>query len=265
LGEDVAGGTRDRYRRYAERKGLAWHSFATEHDPPFIHDLRRMDRVDPELARWLSSLRRPAGIFSQNSLAGPYLCRVCAALEIDVPGEIGVVGADSTDVALACQPPLSSIRVPAETIGYMAAKLVVDMLEGRSPPTEPVIVPGSKLIGRASTGALPQAGCDVDMALTFITNHACEGVTVNDLVMQTQEVSRMTFHKRFCEATGMTPGKALQERRLSEARRLLAETVFSISAVAGMCGYANDLYFSQVFRRSEGVAPRTYRRLHQRR
>lgn len=53
----------------------------------------------------------------------------------------------------------------------------------------------------------------------------------------------------------------LNERRMLEARRLLAYTPMSVAEVAQQLGYDDPAYFSKFFQRSTGSAPSAYRAL----
>ena len=52
----------------------------------------------------------------------------------------------------------------------------------------------------------------------------------------------------------------ITERRLIEARRLLAETTWPVAEVAGRVGFTDPGYFARVFRRDHGVSPQAWRR-----
>ena len=53
----------------------------------------------------------------------------------------------------------------------------------------------------------------------------------------------------------------LNERRMLEARRLLAYTPMSVAQVAQEIGYEDPAYFSRIFQRHTGQAPSAYRAL----
>jgi AraC family transcriptional regulator, transcriptional activator of pobA len=62
------------------------------------------------------------------------------------------------------------------------------------------------------------------------------------------------------DKTGRTVQQWLTERRMTEARRLLATTDLTVETVAGHVGYQDAGYFTKRFRRSHGVAPLAWRR-----
>ncbi|OBH89036.1 AraC family transcriptional regulator [Mycobacterium sp. E2733] len=59
--------------------------------------------------------------------------------------------------------------------------------------------------------------------------------------------------------TGRTVGEWITDRRMAEARRLLAETALPIAEVAGRVGIGDAGYFSRLFSRTHGVSPRAWR------
>ena len=70
--------------------------------------------------------------------------------------------------------------------------------------------------------------------------------------------------KLFRREVGQTPLEYLTARRMSLARELLLSGVtnrysnYTVSQVAEMCGYAEALYFSRVFKKYYGVPPKDY-------
>ena len=65
-----------------------------------------------------------------------------------------------------------------------------------------------------------------------------------------------TFRREF----GVSPINYLISRRIEESRFLLRETDHSLSLIAQMLGFSTLSYFSQSFRRVEGMSPMEYRK-----
>jgi AraC family transcriptional regulator, transcriptional activator of pobA len=59
--------------------------------------------------------------------------------------------------------------------------------------------------------------------------------------------------------TGRTVQEWIIERRMAEARNLLADTDLPVAAVARRVGMSDPGYFSRQFRRTHGTSPRTWR------
>ena len=66
--------------------------------------------------------------------------------------------------------------------------------------------------------------------------------------------------KLFKKETGLTPLQYLTDKRLENAANCLTANggSQSISEIAHQCGFSDPLYFSRVFKRKYGVAPRDY-------
>ena len=71
--------------------------------------------------------------------------------------------------------------------------------------------------------------------------------------------SESRFIRRFREATGRTPARYVQERRLERASELLVSTDYSIDRIAESSGFANRYYFTRVFTQRMGLPPARYR------
>ena len=63
------------------------------------------------------------------------------ALGFDVPGDVSVVGFDNLFLADVFYPPLTTVAQPRAEIGRRAMTLLLDIIAGGPPPSEPVIVP----------------------------------------------------------------------------------------------------------------------------
>jgi transcriptional regulator GlxA family with amidase domain len=73
-------------------------------------------------------------------------------------------------------------------------------------------------------------------------------------------VSPRTFARRFRAETGTTPLQWLLSQRVSEARRLLEETDYSVEAIALRAGFGTAASLREHFRRATATTPSAYRR-----
>lgn len=66
--------------------------------------------------------------------------------------------------------------------------------------------------------------------------------------------------KQFKKFTGLTPNQYLTDKRLENAASILAVSggKNNITETARLCGFGDPLYFSRLFKKKYGVAPRDY-------
>ena len=70
-----------------------------------------------------------------------------------------------------------------------------------------------------------------------------------------EEYFRMLYKAEY----GVSPRKAITDKRIEKAARLLEAGYFSISKVAEECGFENVKYFSTLFHTRFGMSPREYK------
>ncbi len=73
-------------------------------------------------------------------------------------------------------------------------------------------------------------------------------------------VSPATLLRMFQKYLQCTPMEYLLKKRMEKAKNLLRMTELPIKEVAVRCGYPDQLYFSTVFRKHTGEAPREFRK-----
>lgn len=72
-------------------------------------------------------------------------------------------------------------------------------------------------------------------------------------------LSRAQFVRRIRQETGKTFVQYLTDYRIGEARALLQDSHWTVSAIAGFLGFKSSTYFQAVFRKATGQTPSQYR------
>ena len=75
-------------------------------------------------------------------------------------------------------------------------------------------------------------------------------------------MSTRSFARFYERATGLSPGRGVQQIRLDTARRLLETTTRPLKAIAAQCGYGSQEVMRRAFVRDLQMTPREYRRRH---
>ena len=82
-----------------------------------------------------------------------------------------------------------------------------------------------------------------------------------DAFLRTLPFSYDYLRKLFQKEMGVTPHHYLNDLRLQAAAELLSvQSTSSVADIARMCGFREPLYFSKMFKKKYGVAPRYYQR-----
>jgi LacI family transcriptional regulator len=220
---------------------------------------RRWD-LNAAAQRWLRRLPRPVGVFVPNDLWGVQVAQACWCAELRIPEDVAILGVDDDD--LHCQmtrPPLSSIVVPAQQIGYEAAALLDRLLAGEKPPPQPILLPPTGVSTRRSTELLAVEDRDVVTAVRFIREHAYQPLRVGD-VLREVAVGRRTLERRCHQTLGWGLGEEIQRAHLELARRLLAQTDLPMKCLAQRAGFSGFRHMAVVFRQKLGLSPTAYRR-----
>jgi LacI family transcriptional regulator len=218
------------------------------------------ERFEDELAAWAAGLPKPAGVMIASDQLGPYLLEACRRAGLHVPEDVGVVGVDDDEaLCLVSDPPLTSIRPNHIRVGYEAACLLHHLLCGGEAPGQPLLLPPGDVVPRLSTDTLAVADRVVAAAVRFIREHACDGITVEDVV-QHVPVCRSILQRRFQSALNRTVHDEVLRVRLNRAKELLRETDLPLPLIAEKAGFRHQEYMGAVFKANLGVTPAHFRR-----
>lgn len=216
------------------------------------------DRAD--LMRWLGRLPKPAGVFACFDIRGRQVLDACRDAGLRVPDEVAVIGVDNDTVLCELSdPPLSSVAPDTCRTGYVAAELLDRMMSGEQIAPEPYLISPTQVVARRSTEALAVEDPDLVAAIRFIREHACEGISVWQ-VLEAVPLSRRALETRFQRLLGRTPHDEIVRVQIARARQLLAETNLPLKSIAGRLGIRHPEYLNVLFRRSTGQSPGAYRR-----
>lgn len=102
------------------------------------------------------------------------------------------------------------------------------------------------------------------MIRRYIDSHYKEPLTL-DLLAEKANVNKYYLSHIYKEAYGISPISYMISCRIQEGKRLLADTDLSLSQITGILGFSSASYFSQSFRKAEGISPVEYRKSRQQR
>jgi LacI family transcriptional regulator len=235
-----------------------FHWFAGE--PHFAPGPTHRTMEDARLDDWLRRLPKPLGVMACDDARARQVLEACHRAGLRVPDEVAVVGAGNDP--LICEmtdPPLSSVALAAERVGYEAARLLSHLMEGPPEPAPLKIIPPVGMVTRFSTRETTTHDADVAQAIDYIRDHVQEGITVDD-VLRAIPLSRRTLEMRFRSAVGRSPAEEIRRVRIDRAKRLLVDTDADMDGVAQGSGFSSANQLCETFRREAGVSPTRFRK-----
>ena len=216
------------------------------------------------LSRWLKAellkAPRPLAVFCFDDADASRVESVAIESGLSVPGDVAVLGVGDDMVICENQAvPISSVQHDIHRIGYAGAALLDRLMDGGKPPAAPTLIKPTGVTERASTDALAISS-DLVRRVRDIYMDAIANPPSTAQLAERLGVSRATLDRAFAGDIGLSPSKMLMRLRLDEAKRLMASSNLTLAEIAARLGYCNAAYFTNIFRDSEGIAPKEWRK-----
>lgn len=144
---------RARERRRAFEDGLS--EVGAPIDPELIFE-RDFEFIEGHTAmyRMLNAPDPPTAVFAANDILAIGAIAQCRESGVQVPREISVIGFDDLPIARFSTPGLTTVHVPASSMGRIAATRLLQLIDGETVPS-PDVLP-VQLVVRESTGPVQQ-------------------------------------------------------------------------------------------------------------
>jgi len=92
----------------------------------------------------------------------------------------------------------------------------------------------------------------------WINEHLANDISLPLLASQAG-MSQRSFSRHYAEATGLTPGRAVERLRVEAARRLLSESRLPVKRISQRCGFGSEETMRRSFLRVLATTPQDYR------
>lgn len=207
------------------------------------------------LAVWLQQLPKPVAVMACNDMRALQVMAAAQEAGLLVPEELAILGANND--AIRCElsyPPLSSVATNAFQSGYRAAEMLDHLMNGEKPEEVNVRIDPVGVVTRHSTDILAIEDKNVAAALSYIREHACSGIAV-DQVLRHAAASRSQLEKKFRRFLGRSPQAEIRRVQVARIRQLLIETDFPLKKIAELTGFEHVEYMCVLFKRITGMTP----------
>jgi len=216
-----------------------------------------------DLRRVRTLLRRDGqglGVFAVHDTIARGIVGACREERLRVPEDVAVLGEGNWRIICEMiRPQLTSVDSGADRVGYRAAQLLAEMMDGARPPAEAILIPPRRVVQRESTDVLAVDDDLVRRAVRFIKDSYRTGLQVPD-VAEAAASNRRTLEKRFRVALGRTVHEEIRRVRIHAACEMLVQTDMTVQNIVAACGYKSWERFSAAFRKETGMNPSVFRK-----
>ena len=110
--------------------------------PELVRESSFLEQRSYEIARQLLQLPEPpTAIFAANDVSAVGVLRAVKDAGRRVPEDVAIIGYDGAPFTQLTEPPLSTVEQPASEMGRTAARLLIEITEGRTPDERVVKLP----------------------------------------------------------------------------------------------------------------------------
>lgn len=206
------------------------------------------------LCEVVQKLSFPVGIMAASDEIGFLMLEACRKQGIRSPEEVSLIGVNN-DTGLFCElasPTMSSVDVSAEEVGFTAAQMLDDLMEGRPLEKRSILIPPRQIVMRDSTDMIRTKTPEVAGALRFIRRHEHEFIGVID-VMNVIPVSRRWLELKFREEVGWGIYHEIRRVHVERAKQLFQTTDWPVERVMQESGFKTMPQLDAAFEKMAGM------------
>jgi len=224
---------------------------------PDGNDARTAER---KIAAWMNAWNPPVGVFVGAETYGRIVAQMCRNRGWRVPQDVAIItGANEETICEHPRPTLTSVEIGYERIGYEAARLLDQLMDGGRRPAEPILLPALSLVVRESTDFFAVDDELIARALAYIAAKSHLEIGPDD-VAEAVNTHRRTLQRHFKKYLGRPIATEIRRVRIERAKRELSQSNNSLAQIARDVGFGKAMRMCEVFQRELGIAPSEYRR-----
>lgn len=213
-----------------------------------------------DLTSWLQAVPKPVAMFCCDDAHALVITETCKLAGIRIPEEVSLLGVDNDDLLCGISdPPISSIDLDVENGGYMACKLLHEMLQGRRREPFNVVINPVGVVQRESTSLYNISDPYVEDIVRHIDDFYSTDLQLEQL-FSSVPLSRRSIEMRFKNVMGTTVYQYIISTRVEHFAYLLATTDRSVFDIAYEVGFKDSSNISRIFKKFKGCSPLEYRR-----
>lgn len=211
-------------------------------------------------ARWLRSLPLPVGVIGWDTITCRNVASASELAGLQVPDQVAILSLSTEDLlGQTIHPPISGVDIPVKRIGYDAASLLDQLIQGRRLIQPERLLQPLGITTRQSTDLFACDDAKVRQVMRFIKENAAAGINVKDL-LKAVPMGRRTLERRFTAVVGHSAAEEIRRAKIERVRHLLTSSDMPIPDIAEACGFAYAEHMIPLFARYHGHTPAAFRR-----
>lgn len=240
-------------------------SWCRQRQKAFEAAIRKAKR---NVVRWtgsLSDLPIPCGILCAEDSVAQEKMEEASRLGIRIPQDLLFVGIDNDP--LICEntyPPLTSVMPDFKGAGYMAARMLAELIDNPRMKRKCVKYGPAALLVRESSNRNSAYDIRARKAMAYISEHISETRLMTDDIAKAMGCSRRLADLIFRKELGHSMREHILDLRYAKACELLKSSSTAITDIPFLCGYSSRNFFMRMFKRKSGMTMRDWRKKHQR-
>ncbi|WP_341274635.1 AraC family transcriptional regulator [Shewanella maritima] len=198
---------------------------------------------------------------NENPLLGIYI-----TLDTKLMSELAIKYGNVTGVSRARRASMQPAGLNLAAWDESFSEALLRLLQLDESPADTAILADSRLRelyyavlkGEAGASAMRAygAGNEIARAIEYLSSHLSESITIDDIASQIG-MSRAVFHRKFKQATTMSPIQFVKSMRLNDAAMKIAAGM-TVNEAALCVGYVSSSQFSREFKRMYGQSPKQW-------
>lgn len=118
----------------------------------YAKSLTHWRKTEQSISDWMDGWNLPIGIYVGADSIGRIVVQKCRERGWRVPEDVAVIaGRNEVTLCEHPRPSLTSVEMDYEQVGYVAARLLHQLMDGEKPPSKPILLAPQGLVIREST------------------------------------------------------------------------------------------------------------------
>jgi LacI family transcriptional regulator len=248
----------ERYRGFCEKAEALGHEVVLLHIPYEYYTGAQNDLN--WFTQHLEGVEFPIGIMAAADYLTQWVVQACDALGLSIPDQVATLGVDNCrEICELSAIGITSVDNNAFGQGYEGARLLEELMAGKTaPPVKRVIPPGALYV-RASTDIMATRHPHVATALNCIEERFADPALSPKDVADLVPMSERRLHDAFIKYVGRSVHQEITRLRLQKAVSLIRNTNNKLWVIAEASGFSYPEHMSRLFRQRLGHPPSHYR------